>query len=98
MMETLGIKGVGSISRVAPAAPVSPTSNTAPATTAATTTVAQSDPMALSRSLAASPPVNADRVSEIRAAIAKGRFPLLPSTIADQMIALKLAWNPNDKA
>jgi negative regulator of flagellin synthesis FlgM len=54
--------------------------------------------MALSRSLAASPPVDADRVSEIRAAIAKGRFPLLPSTIADQMIALKLAWNPNDKA
>ncbi len=94
MMESFGIKAAGSVTRIAPTAPVSPVRST---TTETTTPVAAPDPTALAKSLSASPPVNTDRVSEIRAAIAKGTFPLLPSTIADQMIALKLAWNPNDK-
>lgn len=47
----------------------------------------------LARTLSAQPPVNQDRVEEIRRAIAKGDFPILPATIADQMIALKLNWN-----
>lgn len=96
MMESIGIKGVGSVQRVAPTAPASPAS--AAATTGNRAPVAAPDPTALARSLAASPPVNSERVSQIRAAIANGTFPLLPSTIADEMIALKLAWNPNDKA
>lgn len=94
-MESIGIKATGSVARIAPSAPVSPVRST---TTETTTPVAASDPTALAKSLAASPPINSDRVSEIRAAIAKGTFPLVPSTIADQMIALKLQWNPNDKA
>jgi len=95
MMESIGIKATGSVTRIASAAPVSPVRST---TTETTTPVAAPDPTALARSLASSPPVDSDRVSQIKAAIAKGTFPLLPSTIADQMIALKLAWNPNDKA
>lgn len=47
----------------------------------------------LARNLAAQPPVNMDRVAEIKKAIANGDFPILPATIADQMIALKLEWN-----
>ena len=45
--------------------------------------------------MAASPPVDADRVAAIKKAIAEGRFPILPATIADRLIALKLQWNPN---
>lgn len=96
-MESIGIKGVGSVKRVAPTAPASPVASPATETTP-TPSAAASDPTALARSMAAKPPVDGDRVSEIRAAIAKGKFPLLPSTIADQMIALKLAWNPNEVA
>jgi negative regulator of flagellin synthesis FlgM len=47
----------------------------------------------LARTLAAQPPVNQDRIAEIKKAIADGNFPILPATIADQMIALKLNWN-----
>ena len=45
------------------------------------------------RNLAAQPPVDMDRVAQIKKAIANGDFPILPATIADQMIALKLDWN-----
>ncbi|MGE7205820.1 flagellar biosynthesis anti-sigma factor FlgM [Sphingomonas sp. NPDC019816] len=47
----------------------------------------------LARTLAAQPPVDQDRVAAIKKAIADGNFPILPATIADQMIALKLDWN-----
>ncbi|MDZ7283678.1 flagellar biosynthesis anti-sigma factor FlgM [Sphingomonas sanguinis] len=47
----------------------------------------------MARTLAAQPPVDMDRVAEIKKAIANGDFPILPATIADQMIALKLDWN-----
>lgn len=49
-------------------------------------------------SLAASPPVDADRVATIKKAIADGRFPILPATIADRLIALKLQWKPDEQA
>ena len=52
----------------------------------------------LSRAMASEPPVDAERVSRIRKAVAEGRFPLYPSTVADRLLALKLEWNPNDEA
>lgn len=52
----------------------------------------------LSAAMASQPPVNADRIAQIKRAIAEGSFPILPATIADQMIALKLSWNNNDAA
>lgn len=69
-----------------PLAPVAATTTTA--TSAATTSIA--------RSLAAEPPVDYERVSRIRAAIARGTYPILPETIADRLIAIKLDWNPHD--
>lgn len=48
--------------------------------------------------MSASPPVDTDRVATIRKAIAEGRFPLSPATIADRLIALKLDWNSNEPA
>ncbi len=40
--------------------------------------------------LAAAPPVDSDRVKAIRAALADGSYPLVPTRIADAMIAAGL--------
>ena len=52
----------------------------------------------LSSTMAASAPVDAERVSRIKKAIEDGRFPTVPATIADRLLALKMEWNPHDKA
>lgn len=52
----------------------------------------------LAKSAAASAPVDSDRVSQIRAAVANGTFPILPSKIADQLIAFSMNWKPSDAA
>lgn len=52
----------------------------------------------LTGSMAASAPVDAERVARIRKAIQDGNFPLVPSTVADRLLALKMEWNPNDAA
>jgi len=53
---------------------------------------------ALTRPAAAAAPVDMERVSKIKKAIADGKFPMVPATIADRLLALKLEWNPNDPA
>lgn len=40
--------------------------------------------------LAAGPPVNAEKIAALRAAIAEGRYPVDPEKIAERMIALDL--------
>ena len=53
-------------------------------------------------SIGAKPSVAGDRsvarVAEIKKAIASGNFPILPATIADRLMALRLDWTSNDKA
>ncbi|WP_299196363.1 flagellar biosynthesis anti-sigma factor FlgM [uncultured Erythrobacter sp.] len=41
---------------------------------------------------AASPPVDTDRVAQIRKALQEGSYPLLPAEIADAMIAARLSF------
>lgn len=48
----------------------------------------------IARELAAKAPVDADRVARIRAAIQNRTYPILPETIADRLLALKLNWRP----
>lgn len=38
------------------------------------------------------PPVDQDRVAEIRAALGEGRYPLIPTQIADAMIAARFMF------
>ncbi|MDB5712064.1 MAG: flagellar biosynthesis anti-sigma factor FlgM [Sphingomonas bacterium] len=45
--------------------------------------------------LAASAPVDLERVARIRKAISTGNFPILPATIADRMLAFKHDWEPH---
>ncbi len=50
-------------------------------------------PVVLSEAVAAgAAPVDADRVTEIRKAIESGTYPLLPTKIADAMIAAGMLW------
>lgn len=67
-----------------PAAPPANTAKAAPAT--------------LAKAMSIEPPVDASRVQAIKAAIVNGTFPLSPSTIADQFIALKFDWMANEQA
>lgn len=40
--------------------------------------------------LAAGPPINAEKIAALKAAIAEGRYPVDPEKIAERMIALDL--------
>lgn len=84
----MGVTRIAGVTR--PAAVATPTQ---PSSTPAQTPGDLSDVSNLARTLASQPPVDQDRVAEIKKAIANGNFPILPATIADQMIALKLNWN-----
>jgi len=44
------------------------------------------------KTLAASPPVDSERVQRIRRAVADGTFPISPATIADRLIAFEQGW------
>jgi negative regulator of flagellin synthesis FlgM len=76
------------VARLAPAAASPTMQQTATSPAAPATTLA--------RSMAAEPPVDTNRVAAIKTAIANGTFPLSPSTIADQLIALKYEWMSNE--
>ena len=98
MVDSIGWKA-GGVSRITASTPIAPV--------AKATNGASSEPIAapvatestrLAKSLAAAPPVDTDRVAQIRQAIADGKFPLSPSTVADRLIALKLEWKSNDQA
>jgi negative regulator of flagellin synthesis FlgM len=58
--------------------------------------VVQTAASELTSNMAAKPPVDSERVAKIKKAIEDGNFPLVPSTIADRLLALKMQWNPND--
>lgn len=52
--------------------------------------------VALSQDLAATPPIDHERIAQIRKAIADGTFPIVPAQIADRLIAAKFEWTRND--
>ncbi|MFD1786098.1 flagellar biosynthesis anti-sigma factor FlgM [Sphingomonas floccifaciens] len=96
MVDPIGTIGTASIDRrLAPVAPAPAVQATQPTVTAAATR-APSTLQALSQPAAAQAPVDVERVTKIKQAIEDGKFPLLPATIADRLLALKLEWNPNE--
>lgn len=99
MVDPVAPKAASAIDRRI--APVAPVSALAPAQATTQASAVRADPMtlqALAQPLTEAPPVDVDRVAKIKKAIQDGNFPLVPSTIADRMLALKLEWNPHDKA
>ena len=102
MMEAIGIKAVGGergVTRIATTAPATPVASTAaaPTPTPAPSPIA-SQAAGVAKQLSSSPPVDMERVAAIKRAIADGSFPILPSTIADRLLALRLEWAPNGEA
>ena len=96
MVDPIGPKGLTpSDLRVAPVTPVAAAPKVAPV---ATPEVQVSPTAQLAGSLAAHPPVDSDRVSRIKQAIANGTFPILPTTIADQLLALRYDWMSDEPA
>ena len=64
-----------------------------------TARVAESEVRAAARDMAAAPPVDRERVQQIKRAIQQGRFPIVPARIADRLIAAQLDWaTPKDGA
>ena len=97
MVDQVGWKATAPLARTSVS-----TASTTPIRVAETPPVAASTDIAqtagLTQQLAAEPPVDAERVARIKAAIAAGKFPILPSTIADRLLAFKLEWNGNEQA
>jgi negative regulator of flagellin synthesis FlgM len=99
MVDPIGIKPGTVVDRRS--APVVSTETVAP-TPSVTRIAADSQESVtatrISGAMAAQAPVDSEHVARIRKAVQDGRFPLVPSTIADRLLALKLQWNPNDQA
>lgn len=98
MVEPIGIKAGAVVERrsmpvVASTAAAAPVASVPTETAAAQTAASE-----ISQNLAASAPVDSDRVTRIRKAVQDGKFPLVPATVADRLLALKLEWNPNNDA
>ncbi len=51
----------------------------------------------LAKDMAAAPPVDTDRVAEIKQAIKDGRYPIMPARIADSLIAVRLEWRSTNE-
>ena len=95
MVDPIGLKPVLTSNTVAGVTRIAATA--APESVAVQEQVA-STPGALTRELAAKPPIDHERVAQIRKAIADGTFPITPAKIADRLIAAKFEWTRNDPA
>ena len=98
MVDPIGIKAGTVVDRrpapIAPAEAAAPVRSVTPEVNPDANVAA----VQITQTLASAAPVDAERVARIKKAVQEGRFPLVPSTIADRLLALKLEWNPNDKA
>lgn len=97
MVDPIGIRsGTVADRRLSPIGAATPA---APVRTTVTSEHDAADPAALtliSRAMAAEAPVDGERVSRIKKAIEEGRFPLVPSTIADRLLAARFEWMSHD--
>lgn len=99
MVDPVGQKPLIAIDRgVMPVAPATPVTAAQPVVQESQVRADPSALRTLSQAAAATPPVDAERVAKIRKAIEDGKFPLVPSTVADRLLALKLEWKPSDPA
>ena len=106
MVESIGLKpvtGERSVARVAPVVPAPAVASAVPVQPSVQPSVqapvrAPAQLSGVAQQLAANAPVDMERVAAIKRAIADGSFPILPSTIADRLLALRLEWAPNGEA
>lgn len=97
MVDPVGVKPVASDRWAAPVESVAPVIATR-STAQGSDTAPTGGLSKVIADLASAPPVDVDRVRQIRQAIASRTYPIVPETIADRLIALSLNWSPNDAA
>ena len=96
MVDPVGIKGVAgerAVARVLQTVAITPTpavTHDEPARAAGLSTVVAQ--------LSVKPPVDVERVQQIKRAVANGTFPILPATIADRLLAMRYEWMSHDEA
>lgn len=93
MVDAIG-SGIGKVA-VSPPARVARVEGPQPAASPSSSAVPAET---VARRLSAEPPVDAERVRRIRAAVESGEFPISPAKIADRLIALKYEWMQHDEA
>jgi negative regulator of flagellin synthesis FlgM len=90
-MKSIDISGLNGVTSRVTAPAASPVRSAEPVRPVASDTAGTDAPaLSLTTTAGASAPVDADRVAEIRRAIEDGRYPVLPTRIADAMIAAGL--------
>ena len=97
MVDAIRTKGAAierTVARVLAAQAAAPApASTSPPQTPATDVARLSG---LRAELSARPPVDGERVQQIKRAIANGTFPILPATIADRLLAVRYEWMSDD--
>ena len=97
MVDPIGIK-TGTVANSRSVAVVATQAAAAPKAVRGDARPVESEAAVLSSTMAASAPVDSERVARIKKAIEQGRFPLIPSTVADRLLALKMEWDPSGEA
>jgi negative regulator of flagellin synthesis FlgM len=95
VVDPIATRGVTGSDLVAATARVSATPALAPVARQPEAASSEVRASGIARELAASAPVDLDRVARIKKAISEGQFPILPATIADRLLALKYDWHPH---
>lgn len=88
MIDQVGSR-TGAVGAIAPSAPVQRVASRREETVAA-----QRELSAVAFGFDKTVPVNTAHVEEVRRAIRNGTYPVLPETIADRLLAMKLDWTP----
>jgi negative regulator of flagellin synthesis FlgM len=99
MVDTNGVKGAANdraVARVLEVRAATPTPPPSSPPQHAAPDIARLSGVAAE--LAAKPPVDSDRVHQIKRAIANGTFPILPATVADRLLAVRYEWLYRDQA
>lgn len=98
MVDPVGPRQSANIDRrLSPVAPVVAPQPVQPAAQASVTRADPSTLRTIAQAVAQQAPVDHERVARIKKAIEEGSFPLIPSTVADRLLALKLQWRPGDQ-
>lgn len=94
MVDPVGAKPVTQERSVARVAQTTPIARSRSAVQDDADTVVAGGVASLVADYAAKPPIDEERVAQIRRAIATNSYPIVAETIADRLIAIKLNWKP----
>lgn len=94
MVDPVGAKPVTQERSVARVAQTAPITRSRSAVQDDADTVVAGGVASLVADYAAKPPIDEERVAQIRRAIATNSYPIVAETIADRLIAIKMNWKP----